>query len=78
MACEKLVKRLNDTSKMLTIFHKKPSWQELIQSGLDNGVDLQARGRVNPPAGKSGPFQYVLTFCNRALHILNREFEIES
>ncbi|KAG0611483.1 hypothetical protein M758_7G144100 [Ceratodon purpureus] len=59
VACDKLVKRLKVTSKMLTTLNKKPSWQELIQSGVDNGIDLQARGRIYPSAGKSGPFQYV-------------------
>lgn len=73
MACQKLVKRLKATSKMLTTANKKPRWQGLIQAGLDNGIDLQARGRTNPPAGKSGPFQYVLTSHNRASCIFQVE-----
>jgi hypothetical protein len=58
---------------MLTTANKKPRWQGLIQAGLDNGIDLQARGRTNPPAGKSGPFQYVLTSHNRASCIFQVE-----
>ena len=59
MACEKLVKRLKITSKMLTTLKGKPSWWDLIQSGVNNGVDLQARGRSHPGPSKSGPHQYV-------------------
>jgi len=42
---------------MLTTPRGKPMWRDLIQSGADIGVDLQARGRIYPAAGKRGPFQ---------------------
>lgn len=58
VACEKLVKRLQVTSKMMS-FGKKPEWLDLIRSAVGNGVDLQARGHINPGPGKHGPFQYV-------------------
>lgn len=57
LACEKIVSRLQGISRMLSTPKGKPAWRELIQSGVDNGVDLQARGRVYPAPGKRGPFQ---------------------
>lgn len=59
LACEKIVSRLQGISRMLSTPKGKPAWLELIQSGVENGVDLQARGRVYPAPGKRGPFQYV-------------------
>lgn len=63
-ACETLNKRLSPLRKSMN----NPTWIELVNQALNSGIDLQAKGFVDPGPPPNGPNEY-MTYAVACLEV---------